>query len=271
MLSFEPLNLLEKRKMKAKPNIISIVSPFGGTDKTILAFELGKAFVSINQRVLLVDLDPKSDLTSIAGIEPDPKYLSMAEVLLRETTMHNTLANVGDFTVAISSSNLSAAEGRLKQPVDGFIRLKEALEAISPMFDLVIVDCPPNLRRLTQNAIVASDLALTPVLEDLNIENSVIPANEAVDSVRQQFNTNLAKLKIVRVLYDDKDHDNKTVQGLNEILEKYSDQVLKTAIKQLSRIRKGYQQGQLAMNMVNTEEIVDLSKELLDEITARSS
>ncbi|HEX6982431.1 MAG TPA: AAA family ATPase [Balneolaceae bacterium] len=250
--------------MKAKLNIISIVSPFGGTGKTTLVFELGKAFVSINQRVLLVDLDPKSDLTSIAGIEPDPKYLSMAEVLLRETTMHNTLANVGDFTVAISSSNLSAAEGRLKQ-VDGIIRLKEALEEVSPMFDLVIVDCPPNLGRLTQNAIVASDLTLTPVLEDLNIENSVISVNEAVNSVRQQFNTNLTKLKIVRV-YDDKDHDDKNVQIINEISEKYSDQVLKTTIAQLSRIREGYQQGQLEMNMVSTDEIVELSKELLDEM-----
>lgn len=128
---------------------------------------------------------------------------------------------------------------------------------------MIVIDCPPSLNRLTQNAIVASNVCLCPVLNDLHTIHSVDLLHKEVETVKDYFNNPLSSLQLVRVLYDGKDEDNDT-NAFDELNEKYSGQLCDTTIKNLSRIRKGYRQGQLDMNMVSTEELINLGQEIIN-------
>jgi 7-keto-8-aminopelargonate synthetase-like enzyme len=57
-----------------------------------------------------------------------------------------------------SNSSLANAEVELVSMVARELRLKEALEEVSPNYDYIFIDCPPSLGLLTVNALAAAKL-----------------------------------------------------------------------------------------------------------------
>ncbi len=62
--------------------IISIANEKGGVAKTTTTLSLGGAFVEMGKRVLLVDLDPQSNLSLSLGFEPEQKVFSFINLIL---------------------------------------------------------------------------------------------------------------------------------------------------------------------------------------------
>jgi Mrp family chromosome partitioning ATPase len=56
-----------------KPRVIALLNQKGGVGKTTSTVNLGAAFVRYGQRVLLVDLDPQSNLSLHFGVESGPE------------------------------------------------------------------------------------------------------------------------------------------------------------------------------------------------------
>ena len=64
--------------------VLAVANQKGGVAKTTTVASLGAALVELNQRVLLVDLDPQGCLTFSLGQDPDKLPVSVHEVLLGE-------------------------------------------------------------------------------------------------------------------------------------------------------------------------------------------
>ena len=71
--------------------IISILNQKGGTGKTTIAVNLGKALSLLKKKVLLVDFDPQGNLTYSLGITPEKG--SMAEVIHGVQTLQTIRIN----------------------------------------------------------------------------------------------------------------------------------------------------------------------------------
>ena len=143
---------------------ISVLSLKGGVGKTSVALGLAGAAAKRGLRVLVIDLDPQGNATSIlqsrhsrhnaAGVLGHPTQ----ESLLQAATRTPWVFKDGRVDVVGSDPELirfDAWTGRR-----GFApKLARALRRVDS-YDVVVIDCPPSLGALTREALAASRLAV---------------------------------------------------------------------------------------------------------------
>lgn len=171
--------------------IISIINYKGGVGKTTLTLQIGLGFSNLFQKkVLLVDLDPQCSLSVsclkdyqwIQHVEEKGSVISIIEeyYLGNYTFSEDWLLNLEqDKTMYILPGHLNLPEYEMKlltsKPMyqtteefekTRFLILSKSLEKIKKNYDLILLDCPPNIYMLSRNAILASDYYLIPTIPD---------------------------------------------------------------------------------------------------------
>jgi cellulose biosynthesis protein BcsQ len=174
--------------------IISVANLKGGVGKTTMTANLGAALAREGLRVLLLDLDYQSSLTSLC-LSPSERN----EVKRSHRYFNDLLANGGDLiklNQCVTLLQIETGSGQLYlAPVDENFadienqliarwysrlggddvrfRLRSALHSsqLREYYDVVLIDCPPRLTTGCINALAASDFVLIPVLlEEISTE-----------------------------------------------------------------------------------------------------
>lgn len=136
------------------PKIFAIVNQKGGVGKSTTALALAAAYSERGERILLIDLDPQSGLTTSLGYNPETFQKTIYDVFRRETHIQDSLINTKLSLVDLVPANLDLAGAETMLGKAGWDRfLKIALEAISAHYTRVLLDCPPSLGILTTNAL----------------------------------------------------------------------------------------------------------------------
>jgi chromosome partitioning protein len=139
-------------------NGYAVVNQKGGVGKTTVSLALGAAAVRRGSRVLLLDMDPQASATSV-----------LAADVHSQPTMTDVMAGAGcALADAVRPTgwglDLAPAERRLRSadsdmPAGDEAVLPRQLATLSD-YDMILMDCPPNLGGLTINALAASSRAL---------------------------------------------------------------------------------------------------------------
>jgi chromosome partitioning protein len=156
--------------------ITSVVNQKGGVGKTALSVGAAAALAERGRRVLLVDLDPQGHATTeLLGLpEAPPAGPTLAKALtktwrgpIEELAVTHPRSNIGRggaFDVIPTSSAMFDLVRRLDQfRVPGW-QLARVIQFAN--YDHVIIDCPPALDILTNNALIATNGILVPVQPD---------------------------------------------------------------------------------------------------------
>ncbi len=138
---------------------IAVANQKGGVGKTTTVFNLGAALAEAGQRTLLIDLDPQASLTLSMGI--DAARLESGSFTLLKTGKAK-LYRQGNLAIIPTTIDLSALNLELSARVDSNTVLKKALEQYADQFDVILLDTPPSLDRLTINSLVAARWLLVP-------------------------------------------------------------------------------------------------------------
>ena len=147
------------------PVVVALLNQKGGVGKTTSTVNLGAALALHGRRVLLVDLDPQSNLSLHFGVEGSPEQRSVRDLLLEPScTLDDVVQHARpglDFVPAVTE--LALVEGELAQ-MDGMQGiLREKLARAAGRYDVVLLDCPPSLGVLSVNALTAADEVFVPM------------------------------------------------------------------------------------------------------------
>ena len=173
----DPSLYLRGRVGMDQVQIISCVSFKGGSAKTTTTAYLAQWFALHGYRVLLVDMDPQASLSSMTGLRPEIDFthqgtvydairyddpLPMADVI-RKTYFHGLDIAAGGLILSEYETETPYALRQGAEP-PFYLRLREAIMSVEANYDLVFIDCPPQLGFLTLSSIVASSAVLIPVV-----------------------------------------------------------------------------------------------------------
>lgn len=183
----DPYQFLPGRRPGDKLQIWSTVNFKGGSSKTTTTVTLAMRLALRGYRVCVVDADPQASLTTFFGYQPeidfrhggtlydairynDPQTtrLPITDVL-RPTYFPNLHLVPGGLMLSEFETETPTALSRGEQPVF-FNRIRDSLRQVEDDYDIVLIDCPPQLGYLTMAAVCASTsllMTITPERVDL--------------------------------------------------------------------------------------------------------
>jgi chromosome partitioning protein len=170
---------------------ICVVNQKGGVGKTTTVFSLSAAFAERGRRVLVVDLDAQANLTSSFGYDPDQLELTSEDLL----TDDKVAAEDVILETAIEGVHLIPADIKLCRADvkihEMFMReliLQNKLRHLFGHYHVVLYDCPPNLSKVTINALLASDEVLVPVETQAYSIKALSDLTNTFALIRQKMN-----------------------------------------------------------------------------------
>ncbi|WP_205697414.1 ParA family protein [Conexibacter sp. SYSU D00693] len=204
---------------------IAVLSQKGGTGKTTTVRHLADAFRRAGLRVLAVDLDPQGNLSDYFDVPPDAEP-TIGDVL---TGRAKAPAAVHDDIIP-ANLGLAEAELTLAGKMGRELTLRKALKAVEGDFDVVLVDCPPNLGLLTVNALVAADHALLSAEAQYFALQGVEQALEVIELARDGLNPDLEWLGVVFNIADMRTKHSR--EAFDSLKEHVGEKLLPTYVRQ---------------------------------------
>ena len=191
--------------------IFGTLNQKGGVGKTVITINLGAALAELGYRVLLIDLDPQGHLTEACSLPETTAPATLANALLMESTaltpahaaalvtpyrerLDVIATNLDAFTLERQLYRVRGAEYRL-------VRVLELLAA-ADRWDVCLIDCPPSLGVLTDNALVGAEHLLIPVQSEDSTLRALRLLLEQVAAVKAELRTEINILGMIVNLFD---------------------------------------------------------------------
>ena len=210
----------------SKAHIIAVANHKGGVGKTTTTLNLGKALSLLGSRVLIVDIDPQSNLSQSLGIdEPESSIYNM----LCQGAEIPVLSLSTGFFIIPSDLELSMAENMLQKDVNGYFQLKNSLQKIASEYDYILIDCPPSLGILTINAFIAATEVLIVIQSEYLAIKGLGTIQELVASIKINLNPDLKIGGVLITQFDKRVVIKRTIA--ENVLKSFDSLLFKTQIR----------------------------------------
>lgn len=251
--------------------IIAIANQKGGVGKTTTCVNLAASLAALEQRVLLIDLDPQGNATTGSGHNKQELASTINDVLLDTATITAVITpTAAGYALAPANSDLTVAEISLLEVDDRQRKLKQALIPIQDDYDYILLDCPPSLNMLTVNALTAADEILIPMQCEYFALEGLSSLLDTVRSIQQEVNPQLQIGGLLRTLFDGR--NSLANQVSDELLTHFNQQVYATIIPRNVRLAEAPSHGLPALLYdrfsAGSTAYLSLAKEILQHSTA---
>jgi chromosome partitioning protein len=261
---------------------LGVVNQKGGVGKTTTSVNLGAAIALLGKKVLLIDIDAQSNLTTHLGIgakeEGETADILDVEVAVIEKSIYDVLKGTksirdvivsrsDNLDVIPSSLLLSAADLELGGVVGRELLLKRALQHIQSDYDVIVIDCPPALGLLSLNALAAVEKVVIPVQSEYLALHGVRQLLDTIDQVKEIYNPGLIVGGVLICLHDSRKRLDRAVS--ETIRAYFGALVFNTIIRENVALAEAPSGGQTIFEYspksTGSDDYMALAKEVLGE------
>ena len=171
---------LPGRREGDRVQVIAVANYKGGSSKTTTSIHLAQRLALRGYRILAIDIDPQGSLTTMFGYTPETEFqgggniydairyedpVPMREVI-RKTYFPNLDLAAAGLVLAEFEHETPRALHERREPMF-FKRLGLAIDQVEADYDIVVIDCPPQLGFLTMSALIAATTVLITVIPSM--------------------------------------------------------------------------------------------------------
>jgi chromosome partitioning protein len=232
--------------MPTIPRIIALANQKGGVGKTTSTLNLGAALASRGRRVLLIDLDPQSNLTMGLGINPYEDRPTSYDVL------HNAIERSAAFAVQPvrynlwlipSTLDMAAAEVELSGQIARESLLRKALGPLRRDYEYILIDPPPSLGLFTLNALAAATEVVIPLQPQPYALKGMMQLRKTIQRMKEVNST----LRLSGILVNQVQHNNLNAKLIEKLRSQLGALVYETMIPQNVRVAESSASGKPIM------------------------
>jgi len=208
--------------------IIAITNQKGGVAKTTNTINIAGALADEGQHVLVVDGDPQGYLTHRLGFEDEyaaeedtfydayrsPNDYAVEDLVVEHDEFDVLPANVDMFQL---EQDLTASRMQPLQRLD-------LLLGDTDTWDVILIDAPPSLGPLNDNAVVAADSLIVPAAADNSARLALTHLFRQLDSLEGHYDQ--VSIEIAGVLVSNVEYplDNEQEEALSWFEERFDGQ-----------------------------------------------
>lgn len=252
------------------PRIFCIANQKGGVGKTTTCVNLAAGLAKIQQRVLVIDLDPQGNASMGSGIDKRTLTDSVYDVLLEASTIAQARqrSESGGYDVLAANRELAGAEVELVGLERRNTRLREAIEAVSADYDFVLIDCPPSLSLLTLNGLCSAHGVIVPMQCEYFALEGLTDLVNTIKQVHANLNRDLQLIGLLRVMFDPR--ITLQQQVADQLKNHFGDKVFNTVIPRNVRLAEAPSYGKAGVvfdpSSRGAQAYVSFAQELVERV-----
>ncbi|NDZ13759.1 chromosome partitioning protein [Variovorax sp. WS11] len=184
--------------------IFCIANQKGGVGKTTTTVNLAAGLAKVDQRVLMIDLDPQGNATMGSGIDKRQLETTVYDVLLESASVAEARvkAEKCGYDVLGANRELAGAEVEMVTLDRREKRLRTALAAVGAEYDFILIDCPPSLSLLTLNGLCSAHGVIVPMQCEYFALEGLTDLVNTIKQVHANLNKNLQIIGLLRIMFD---------------------------------------------------------------------
>ncbi len=242
---------------------IAVINQKGGVGKTTTTVNLSAGLASMGKKVLIIDLDAQGNIGTYFNKYSERDMFNL--LTDKDITYKDCIMELTENLHLITSKETLEKAAVIMTGYDSreTTLIRKLKELKDSDYDYIILDCPPSLGLLNQNALLFANEAIIPVSTDFLGLDALEKMEKAVASINNYFEHNLKISAIIPTMYDKR---NKICKDSLKLLKKKYSEVLTEPVRVCSKLKEAPLSGKsiyaYARNSVSAKEYLDVTNRI---------